>query len=148
MKTIETIRRSAVQLAPDATVRDAAKLMEASGVGAVGIVDGDQLVGVVTDRDLVRRVLARDLPMDSRIDSVMSCPAVTIAATADLHDSYAMFRTHGLRRLAVLDAGRFVGMVTIDDLLIDLAADLSDLSRPVIGEVVFGQHDSSVPATS
>lgn len=37
-------------------------------------------------------------------------------------------------------------MITVDDLLIDLAADLTDLSRPITGEVVFGHHDSPVPA--
>jgi len=42
---------------------------------------------------------------------------------------------------------QFVGMITVDDLLMDLAADLADLTRPITGEVLFGHHDSPVPAT-
>jgi len=43
---------------------------------------------------------------------------------------------------------QFVGMITLDDLLIDLAADLGDLARPVTAEVLFAHHDSPVPATT
>ena len=106
------------------------------------------LVGIVTDRDLVRRGLARDLPADARVDAVMSSPVITIDADADLHDTFALFRTHAVRRLALVRAGQFVGMITVDDLLIDLAADLSDLARPVTAEVIFGHHDTPLPATT
>jgi len=122
--------------------------MEQSGVGALAVVDDDRLVGIVTDRDLVRRALARGFPADGRVDAVMSAPVVTIDADADLHTAFALLRTHAVRRLAVVRAGQFVGMVTIDDLLIDLAADLADLARPVTAEVLFGHHDSPVPATT
>jgi CBS domain-containing protein len=145
MRTIEAVRRSGVGIAPDRTIREAAVVMERSGVGALAVVDGDRLVGIVTDRDLVRRALANELPTDSRIDGVMSTPVVTIDADSDLHEAFGLFRVNPVRRLAVVRDGQFVGMVTVDDLLIDLAGDLADLSRPVIAEVVFGHHDSRVP---
>jgi CBS domain-containing protein len=148
MRTIEAVRRSAVAVAPDATVEAAASVMEAAGVGALGVVDGSALVGIVTDRDLVRRALAKGLTGDARIDGVMSAPVVTIDAGADLHEAFALFRTNAVRRLAVLRDGVFVGMVTVDDLLVDLAADLQDLARPVTAEVLFGHRDSAVPATN
>jgi signal-transduction protein with cAMP-binding, CBS, and nucleotidyltransferase domain len=148
MHVIDTIRRSAVAVGPDRPVSEAAAVMEASGVGALAIVDGDQLLGIVTDRDLTVRALARRLSLEARVDAVMSTPVVTIDADADLHDAFAVFRTNAIRRLAVVREGRFVGMVTADDLLIDLAADLADLVRPVTAEVLFGQHDAPVPATT
>lgn len=80
MQTIDGVRRSAVGIGPEQTIRDAAAIMEHTGVGALAIVDGSHLVGIVTDRDLVRRGLAKDLPADARIDSVMSAPVVTIDA--------------------------------------------------------------------
>lgn len=146
MRTIDGVRRSAVGIRVDQTVHDAAVLMEQAGVGALAVLDGEQLVGIVTDRDLVRRGLARGLAADARIDGLMSEPVITVEADADLHDCFALFRTHALRRLAVTRGGRFVGMLTIDDLLIDVAADLSDLARPVTAEVLFAHRDSPVPA--
>ena len=90
--------------------------MEQAGVGALAVIEGDLLVGIATDRDLVRRGLARGLSNDARIDAVMTSPVVTIAADADLHDAFAQFRTHAIRRLAVMREERFVGMITVDDL--------------------------------
>ncbi len=147
MRTIDAIRRSGVAIGPDQTITAAAAVMDQAGVGALAVVDGQGgLIGIVTDRDLVRRGLARRLDADARVDGVMSAPVLTIDADADLHDAFALFRTHGVRRLAVVRDGQFVGTVTVDDLLIDLAADLADLARPITAEVVFGHHDSAVPA--
>ena len=148
MRTTDAVRRSGVGIEPDRTVHEAAAIMEQSGVGALAVIDGERLVGVVTDRDLVRRALARGLAPDARVDGVMSTPVVTIDADADLHDAFALFRSHAVRRLAVVRDDQFVGMITVDDLLVDLAADLSDLARPVTAEIVFAHHDSPVPATT
>ncbi len=147
MRTIEGMRRSGLSIEPERTIHDAAAVMEQTGVGALAVIDGDRLVGIVTDRDLVRRGLAQGLPTDARVDGIMSTPVVTIDADADLHGAFALFRTHAIRRLAVVRGGQFVGMITIDDLLVDVAADLVDLSRPVEAEILFAHHDSPAPAT-
>jgi CBS domain-containing protein len=146
MKTSGALRRSGIAVTGERTVRDAAQIMEEAGVGALVVVDGHVPIGVVTDRDLVRRCLAKDVPHDARVDSVMSTSLVTIEADADLHSAYALFRSNGVRRLIVVDHGAFIGVLSVDDLLVDLAADLADLARPVTGEVIFGQHDGKVPA--
>jgi CBS domain-containing protein len=148
MRTIDAVRRSGVGIGPERTISEAAAIMENAGVGALAVIDGEQLVGIVTDRDLVRRGLACDIPTDARVDAVMTAPVVTIEADADLHDTFALFRTHAVRRLAVVRDGQFVGMITVDDLLMDLASDLTDLARPVAAEVLFAHHDSPVPATT
>ncbi len=148
MRTIDAIRRSGIAVGPERSIQDAAKLMGQAGVGALAVIDGDTLVGIVTDRDLVRRGMARSLEPAARIDGVMTSPVVTIDADADLHDAFSLLRANAVRRLAVVEGTAFVGMLTIDDLLMDLASDLSDLARPVTAETVFGHHDSPVPAPS
>jgi CBS domain-containing protein len=148
MRTIDAVRRSGVAIGPEKTVHDAAAVMEQAGVGTLAVIDGTRLVGIVTDRDLVRRALARGLSLEARVDGVMTSPVVAIDADADLHDAFAVFRTHGLRRLAVVRDGAFVGMLSVDDLLVDLASDLADLARPIAGEVLFSQRDAPVPATT
>jgi CBS domain-containing protein len=148
MRTIDAIYRSGVGIGPERTLREAAEIMTSAGVGSLAVVEGDRLVGIVTDRDLVRRGLARGLASDARVDGAMTAPVVTIDADADLHDAYGLFREHAVRRLAVVRDGRFVGMVAIDDLLVHLAADLADLARPVTAEILFAHRDSPLPATS
>ena len=66
MRAVEAIRRSGVAIGPERTIHDAARIMEQSGVGSLAIIEGHWLVGIVTDRDLVRRGLARGLASDVR----------------------------------------------------------------------------------
>jgi CBS domain-containing protein len=147
MKAIDAIHRSGVGIGPDRTIREAAEVMERSGVGTLVVVDGHELVGVVTDRDLVRRALARGVAPDSRVDGVMTSPVVTIDADADVNEAFGAFRTHGLRRLIVVRQGEVRGVIAIDDLLVLVASQLGDLCRPITAELLFAHRDSQVPAT-
>lgn len=147
MRTASERARSGIAISPERTITDAATLMEQAGIGSLAIVDDThQLLGIVTDRDLVRRAMARRMPPDTRVDAVMSTPVVTIDALADVHSAYPLFRGNAVRRLAVISGDTFVGILSIDDLLIELAGDLADLTRPVAAEAIFGHHDSPVPA--
>lgn len=142
MRTIEAMRRSGVGVGPEQFIRDAAEVMEQAGVGALAIIDGDRLVGIATDRDLVRRGLAKGLSHEARVDAVMTAPVVTIDADADLHDAFALLRTHAVRRLAVVRGAQFVGLVTLDDLLIGVR---HQRRRPCNQSI---QHRSIVPVSS
>jgi CBS domain-containing protein len=106
-------------------------------------------VGIITDRDLVRRGLAQDLAATAGVEKVMTSPVVTIDADADLHAAFTLFRAPAVLRLAVVDGDEFVGMITVDDLLVDLAVDPSDLARPIAAEVFIpaGWADLSQPST-
>lgn len=148
MRTIDAVRRSGVAIGPERSIRDAAAIMEQSGVGSLAVIDQGELVGIATDRDLVCRCLAQGLSAEGRIDSVMTMPVVTIDADADLRDAFALFRANAVRRLPVVSGGEFAGMITVDDLLVDVAADLADIAKPVTAEVLFAHHDSRVPATT
>lgn len=143
MKAIDAIRKQPVTASPETTLYDAAALMDAHAVGALAIVDGGALVGIVTDRDLVVRGLARREPGDVRVDSTMTRDPVVLDSNADLRDAMAIFRTHAIRRLPLVEDGKFVGMLVVDDLLIDVIANLGDLVRPITGEVIFGYPEAS-----
>lgn len=147
MRAIDAVRRSGVAVEPGRGIGDVAAVMERSGVGALAVIDGERLVGIVTDRDLVRRAMARDLPADARVDDVMSTPVVTVDADSDVHEAFPLLRRHRVRRLAVVRDGKFVGMLSADDLLVDLASDLADLSRPASQQIYHADHDSPPPAT-
>jgi CBS domain-containing protein len=143
---IETARRSAVAVEVDRPIAEVARIMDEAAVGTVAVLDQGELVGIVTDRDLVRRGLARRLDPDARVDGVMSSPVVTIAADADVREAYRLLSEHAVRRLAIVDGGRFAGVVSTDDLLMNLCADLEAVTRPVTAEVLFGHRDPGLPA--
>jgi len=143
MRAVDAIRKPPVTITSEASIAEAARLMDTEVVGALIVMDGDRPVGVVTDRDITVRAVARDVPGDARVDAVMSHGVVALDADADLRQALSIFHSHAIRRLPLLEDGQMVGMITTDDLLIDLVADLGDLMRPTTGQVVFGHPERS-----
>jgi CBS domain-containing protein len=145
MLAIDGVRRSGVGVRPQRPIREAAIIMDQAGVGSLAVIDDDRLVGIVTDRDLVRRGLAQDLAPTAAVEKVMSSPVFTIDADADLHSAFKQFHSNAVRRLAVVDGDEFVGMITVDDLLVDLATDLADLARPIAAEIFLQMDEADQP---
>ena len=105
-------------LGVDDSVTDAIRLMKDRHEGCVFILEEEQLVGVVTDRDIALRALAeaRD-PETTPVLEIATTPAVSLREELPLSQASDRMRTHGLRRVPVIDAkGRLVGMVAVDDL--------------------------------
>ena len=88
------------------SIADVAATMARQGVGCVVIVEHGRLLGIVTDRDLVVRGVARALPLDSRIDAVMSMDVIAIDRDADIRSAIASFGHHAVRRMPVVDGHR------------------------------------------
>lgn len=146
MKIKDIVAKAPVTVPGGMTLREAAGLMDAANVGALLVLDGDRLAGIVTDRDIVVRAVAGGFPPDARIDSVMTTDLVTVDAEADGHEAYQVLGEHGARRLPVVAGDTVIGMLTVDDLLLALATDLDRLVHPVVGELAFGHHPAPVPA--
>ena len=116
------------------SVVEAAKLMKGEDAGIAPIVDGDKLVGVVTDRDIAIRVVAegRD-PQSTKVDEVASQNVVTVDPQQDLDEALRLMAQHQLRRLPVIEEdGKLVGIVAQADV-----ARHADATRTgeVVGEI-------------
>jgi CBS domain-containing protein len=145
MRAVDAVRKPVATVAADASIAQAAQLMDSQVVGALVVVDGDRPVGVVTDRDITVRGVARGLPADARVDAVMSPGVIALDADAELRQALPIFHSHAIRRVPLVENGRLVGMLTTDDLLIDLVADLGEIVRPITGQVVFGYPETTRP---
>ncbi len=108
MRAIDATRKAPVTASAERPIREVARLMDQEAVGAVVVTDGDRPVGIVTDRDLAVRALARGVPGDARIDAVMSTDLVTMGATADVREALRVFESRTFRRLPLVDAGHMV----------------------------------------
>ena len=122
----------------ETTALAAAKLMRKHHVGALVVVDGldeSRPVGMVTDRDLVLALMAEGLdPEVFTAGDIMSVELVVAGPEMDAMDAVQLMRTNRLRRLVIVDnAGRLVGIVTMEDLLELLTRELAALTAGVIG---------------
>ena len=133
-------------VSPGTPVVAAAELMNTEGVGALVVLDDDRVTGIVTDRDIVVRGVARRIDPDGRIDSIMSTDPILIDADASIADALALCREHDIRRLPVTRGGQMVGMVTTDDLLLHLAHLLTVAVSPVEEQARHGAPAPRPPA--
>jgi CBS domain-containing protein len=99
-------------------VRDVARKMSDKNVGAVAVLDGGKLVGVFSERDLMKRVVAEGLNPDSTIVlNVMTKDIIVAKPLDDLDDALEKMQSIGCRHLPVVDGGNLVGMISLRDLL-------------------------------
>lgn len=124
----------------DSTVLEAAHLMRHNHVGDVIIVDqvdgGVRPVGIVTDRDIVVEVVSTGLDAATiKLGDLPTRPLVTARDRSGYSEIVRMMAQHGVRRIPVIDdAGLLVGIITLDDLLQQLAPPLAELSNIALRE--------------
>lgn len=118
-RPLAVMMRSAAQtISPDATACDAARQMRMAKVGALLVREGVHYLGIISEADLVRKVLAESLaPAQILVRSVMSAPLIAIDITASAHDASDLMARAGIRHLAVVDDGKVAGMLSVRDLL-------------------------------
>jgi len=106
-------RRGLIKAAPDATVRQVAKLMARRNAGAVLVIDRDRLVGIFTERDAVFRVMAPGLDAAATtLREVMTRSPHTIGPDQPFGFALALMHEKGFRHLPVLEKGKLVGLVS------------------------------------
>jgi CBS domain-containing protein len=111
-------------------------LMKQEDVGAIPVVDGERLVGVVTDRDIVIRGIADGSdPHAIKVGDIASRDVVTVRPDDDLDEALRLMAQHQVRRLPVVEDGRLVGVVATADVALeakekDVGHVFEEISRP------------------
>lgn len=116
-KIIEQKQDELASLPTDATVLAAAQLMNERHIGSVVVMQKQRIVGIFTERDVLRRVVAeqRD-PASTRLDAVMTTPVAVAAPATTTDELRSVMRERRIRHIPVVDGDRPVGMVSIGDL--------------------------------
>jgi CBS domain-containing protein len=109
---------------PAMNAADAAALMKQFDVGAIPVAEGEELLGLVTDRDLVTRVVAeRKDPTQVQLSDILTKSPVTVSPDTKLSEARDLMAEHRIRRLPVTKADRLVGILSLGDVAL---ADASD----------------------
>ena len=123
------------------TVLAAAMLMSEKMIGCLVVADGKMPVGIVTERDFVRRVVARNLSPDMELSQIMSKPLITIDPDSSLRDAARLMLKNKIRRLPVIKENRLVGIVVASD----FARQLSKKTIPEEILDVLARYPPSIP---
>lgn len=139
MRVGKLCRREVVTIRKHQSVIEAAARMRDRHVGDLVVVEGerDVPVGVITDRDLVVEVLAKDLPDLGRlaVGDVLTGAVVTARTDEEVEEILERMKKHHIRRIPVVDStGGLAGIFTVDDLLAVLSKEFADVSKLVNGQ--------------
>jgi CBS domain-containing protein len=142
MKVSDAMTRQVSTAAPTDTVRKVAQTMAQIDSGAVPIVENGKVIGLVTDRDIVLRVVAEGRSFDAPVSDAMSEGDVqSIAAEDSLADASAKMANHQIRRLVVLDAaGELTGILSLGDVAKDYGAKQVGKTLEDISEEIEAAH--------
>ncbi|MEM4362918.1 MAG: CBS domain-containing protein [Candidatus Caldarchaeum sp.] len=114
----EIMADNVVTVSADDSVYAAARLMAEKGVGSCVVVKDEKPVGIVTERDVVRKVVAVGLsPKRTRVERIMSSPLIVVGENTSIADAAAIMAGHRVRRLVVVREDRLAGVVSVTDLV-------------------------------
>lgn len=125
----EIMTREVCTVNKDDSLLEAAKKMLEYGVGSVVVVENGRPVGIVTEKDILYKVVSKNrIPSEVKVGEIMSTPLITIRPTTSLREAADIMRKRGIRRLPVVDNnGNLIGIVTDNDIL-SVAIDLGEFS--------------------
>jgi CBS domain-containing protein len=111
-------QREVLQIRGDASVFEAVKAMVDANVGSLLVTDGDEIAGIVTERDYLRRAALAGRSDDATpVREIMSAPVICVTPETSIDECMALMTERRIRHVPVVDSGELVGMISIGDLV-------------------------------
>jgi CBS domain-containing protein len=126
-KVLDVMTNKPVMALKEMSLVEAAKLMDEENVNSLVIQENEKAKGIITDEDLVRKVIAKGLdPKKAKLKDVMSSDLIAIKSNKDIYDALILMRQNNIRQLPVVDNDKLVGFLTSKDIL-KLQPELFDI---------------------
>lgn len=118
VKVHDVMTPKPVTVTPETKLIECAKKMKEHEVGSLLVKDGKMVVGIITEDDMVRKVMARDMnTKEVPVKNLMTKNLITIEPEADIYDAIKKMGEHGIKQLPVTDEGKLMGILTWKDVL-------------------------------
>ena len=126
---MEVMSKTPMTASPDETVDRAAATMRTKDIGSLIVVENGRPTGIVTERDIVTKVVAANkVPSSVKVRDIMSSPVVAVGPREEVVQAARLMSERKIRRLAVVDNGKLVGVVTEND-IVRIWPDLIEITR-------------------
>lgn len=125
-----------VALDASTKILDGAKLMAAKNIGCIIVTEKDLPVGIITERDFVRRIVAQEIPHQSPIVEVMTTPLITIDPDETVWEAAQIMKTNNIHKLPVQKAHQIMGIITTTDLVKICSAGSDSEMRRICDQII------------
>ncbi|MBC7113548.1 MAG: CBS domain-containing protein [Candidatus Methanomethyliales bacterium] len=117
-KVRDIMTKNVVKSDKDSTIYDLARLMDHNRIGCIVIAEDDKPIGIVTERDIITKCLAKEMnPREVKAKDIMSSPVITIEPDAEMLEAAKVMVSRMIRRLPVVENNKLVGIITTSDMI-------------------------------
>jgi len=113
----DIMKRNVLTLTKNATIKDTLDLMVENYAGSVVIVDDDKIVGLVTERDILSRIVEKDRKLSNPIESIMTKNVITISPNRSVEEAARIMTENKIKKLPVVENDKLVGIITLTDIV-------------------------------
>ena len=125
---------------PDASVRDAVRLMDESNVGVLVVSTGDEVVGIVSERDIARKLILKERSSSSTlVKDIMTPEVITIAPEQSIDECMALMTSKHIRHLPVVDGAKLAGLISIGDVVKAMIVEKESLIKELQNYITGGR---------
>jgi len=145
LKVKDVMVTNIITIEAGATARKAAELMNRNDIGCLIVVDDNKPIGIVTERDMIKRILLqlRD-PRRTRVSYIMSKPLTTMSPETDLRVAVNLMNERRIKKLPVVEDGRLLGLLSITDIVRSLAY-FEHVVGSLCARCQYGKQQATVP---
>ena len=117
-KVRDIMTKNVVKSDKDSTIYDLARLMDQNRIGCIVIAEDDKPIGIVTERDIIAKCLAKEInPREVKAKDIMSSPVITIEPDVEMLEAAKVMVSRMIRRLPVVENNKLVGIITTSDMI-------------------------------
>jgi len=126
IKVCDAMTEKPITVSPKTSLQECAKLMEEQHVGSLLIKEDEEIQGIITEQDIVRKAMSKGLPSTTEVINIMEENLITISPEKDIFEALRVMRDYNIRHLPVIDKNDFLGLITVKDVL-KIEPDLFDI---------------------
>ena len=139
----DVMKTNVISIDSSKTIKEAACMMDDSNVGCIIITKDNSPVGILTERDFVKRIAAKNKDLSNSLSEVMSSPLTTIKSDETVWEAAEKMKQNGIHKLPVLDGDKVIGIITTTD-LVEICSIGSDSSmRNICDQILLRMKDTS-----
>lgn len=113
----DIMKKSVISIDSSMTVQDAAKMMDDASIGAIVVIENGIAIGIITERDITRRIVAKGKPVTTNVKDAMSSPLIVINPDDSVWEAAQLMKTRKIHRLPAVKDNRLVGIITTSDMV-------------------------------